>query len=394
MMSFSNTPLLHVISIVVLLLGTAVSSSSDAYVLQQPSIATRSYYCNHNQKKSLAYEPPVAGYRILPTTQATRDLLLLEATLRPNNDDDGDSTGSTDDDGDDTIINNSNDDSTPSSFDMASLQSRLAELSDRENKLPLVVLDAMLPRQVLRLNVQNELLMDLVSDCLRRETPFLGMIGLARLSSGDTVHLARGVEVEIITKRSSSSSSSLIASSTTSDPRDEITISFKAGRRFQVVEGGVQQAFVPGVGRKGWTEGRVVFLDSKQEEEDEAKKGKDPLAVARAITKAKEFKSPNMNTPDNVSLVDRWIELAKKNERQPGQIDALLEQLGDIPPAEEPSECAFWVGALINPLPAMGVALEIRPALLTAKTAEQRVEVAIDGIFKSIRHMEGSERLW
>jgi hypothetical protein len=40
------------------------------------------------------------------------------------------------------------------------------------------------------------------------------------------------------------------------------------------------------------------------------------------------------------------------------------------------------------------VALEVRPALLTAKTAEERVETALDGIFRSIKHMDGSAKLW
>lgn len=97
---------------------------------------------------------------------------------------------------------------------------------------------------------------------------------------------------------------------------------------------------------------------------------------------------------DNASLITRWIELAKLNERIPGQIDKLLHQLGDIPPEYEPSERAFWVGALINPLPGMGVAMEIRPALLLSKRAEERVQIALDGILKSIRHMDGTSRMW
>jgi hypothetical protein len=101
-----------------------------------------------------------------------------------------------------------------------------------------------------------------------------------------------------------------------------------------------------------------------------------------------------MNIPNNLSLVDRWVELARENERQVGQIDKLLDDLGSIPPPERPSERSFWIGALINPLPAMGVALEIRPALLSARTAEERVEISLDGIFRSIKHMDGSSKLW
>ena len=97
----------------------------------------------------------------------------------------------------------------------------------------------------------------------------------------------------------------------------------------------------------------------------------------------------NMN---GSSLVDRWIELARENERIPGQIDTLLKQLGDIP--EEHTERALWIGALINSLPSLGQAMEIRPQLLVSKKAEERVEVALETILRSIRHMDGSARMW
>ena len=109
--------------------------------------------------------------------------------------------------------------------------------------------------------------------------------------------------------------------------------------------------------------------------------------------KADEFTMPKANIPNNLSLVDRWIELAREKERSPGQIDAILKDIGEIPPADQPSERAFWVGALINPLPGMGVALEIRPGLLTARKAEQRVEIALNGILRSIKYMDGSAGL-
>jgi hypothetical protein len=88
-------------------------------------------------------------------------------------------------------------------------------------------------------------------------------------------------------------------------------------------------------------------------------------------------------------LADQWIALARTKQRQEGQIDKLLLDLGDMPSSEAPTDRAFWVGALINPIPAMGVALEIRPALLTAQTADERVDVALAGIQRSIKHMQG-----
>ena len=48
----------------------------------------------------------------------------------------------------------------------------------------------------------------------------------------------------------------------------------------------------------------------------------------------------------------------------------------------------------VNPLPALGVALEIRPLLLRASNAKERVDAAVAGIASSIAHLDGSRRLW
>jgi Lon protease-like protein len=257
---------------------------------------------------------------------------------------------------------------------MSSLQTRIQQVQQLENKVPLVVLDCMLPRQTLKIQVNNHLLIELVRHQISKENPTFGMLGMAILNTGEKIHLTTGVEVEI--------------TDTPKIVNGGLLLQLKAGRRFQIT-GQVENA------KQGWTEARVEYLDSNRQEEEEIQKnGSDKMAVARAIMKAKEFTMPNANMKDNLSLVGRWIQLARKNEKKPGQIDELLQDLGEIPPEDEPTERAFWVGALINPLPAMGVATEIRPALLTATTAERRVEIASGAILKSIRHMEGTAKMW
>jgi hypothetical protein len=42
---------------------------------------------------------------------------------------------------------------------------------------------------------------------------------------------------------------------------------------------------------------------------------------------------------------------------------------------------------LINPLPSLGVAWEVRPAILKAVTQATRVQLAVDGIRASIKHL-------
>ncbi|KAL3777916.1 hypothetical protein ACHAW5_007822 [Stephanodiscus triporus] len=306
---------------------------------------------------------------------------------------------------------------------LSSLQLRVRQVRERSDRLPLMVLDAMLPRQVLRIQIQHPTLKSLMRHRVGMETPTLGMIGTARVSTGRTAPLRAGVEVEIIEMGRSTSGigpsphGTVVGIGIGDDDGEEEEeerpwdVSLRASRRF-VIEGDVER--VDG----GWTEARVRYLDSSIEEEGEIRRFSslsgtdgandddddssgggvvvvgDRLSVARAISQSRAFTEPNPRMKDNASLVERWIELARQNERYPGQIDALLRQLGDIPPEHEPTERALWVGALINPLPGMGVAMEIRPALLLSKRAEERVQVALDGILGSIRHMDGTSRMW
>jgi hypothetical protein len=58
-----------------------------------------------------------------------------------------------------------------------------------------------------------------------------------------------------------------------------------------------------------------------------------------------------------------------------------------MPPSGEPARVAAWVAALINPIPALGVAYEIRPALLMARDTQGMLRVARDGIVTSIERL-------
>jgi len=281
---------------------------------------------------------------------------------------------------------------------MASLRQRMNQATERDTLLPLIVLDTMLPRQVLKLQVYNPTFLDLIRLRVADETPTFGLLGMARLATGEHVHLKYGVEVHIEGKPE--------VCVNAKDGKSGLKIELVAKRRFRI-EGDVSQSPMG-----GWTEATVEFLDSSKQEADEENENlsssssssksslsssdsgttatatsTDRLSLARAMSRARILTNPNANVKNNASLVDRWIELAKENEREPGQIDTLLEQLGKIPSADTPSERAFWVGALINPIPAMGVATEIRPALLTARTAEERVQIALNGILSSIQNM-------
>lgn len=283
------------------------------------------------------------AFSVLPPSQHGRSVVVQQSMS---------SSSPEDDNGDD--------------FDfMASLQSRLEEVNDRETKLPLVVLISPLPRQVINIQVNdNPLFLDLVKSRIEEETPWFGMLGSARSETGQKVKMKNGVKVEI--------------EFTSVDQKEKaLLVRLRGTERFRV-DGEIQNT------PQGWTEARVSFLDSSQQEASEESEGQDRMSLVRAMLKARLFED----------LVEEWIDLARDNERGHGQIDQLLVDLEEMPPQEEPSERALWVGALVNPIPAMGVALEIRPALLSATTAEQRVDIALEAIERSIQHMDGTEKLF
>lgn len=88
--------------------------------------------------------------------------------------------------------------------------------------------------------------------------------------------------------------------------------------------------------------------------------------------------------------MDEWIELVRTTgrERSSGQIDQILSDLGDMPGTQEPNARCLWVAGLINPLPALGVALEIRPAALMAPDTKSRLQAIEMGLRDSISRLK------
>jgi hypothetical protein len=95
------------------------------------------------------------------------------------------------------------------------------------------------------------------------------------------------------------------------------------------------------------------------------------------------------------ALVEEWCELVQRSrfERFRGQLGTIMHELGPMPPVEEPGRLAFWVAALMNPPQGLGVAAEIRPAMLMAATVQERLRVAQEAIEGSIGHVSGRKPL-
>ena len=128
--------------------------------------------------------------------------------------------------------------------------------------------------------------------------------------------------------------------------------------------------------------------------------GAKPYAFNDAAKIAKEQMQtpPNPNTnagkcfkmaEDLEPLVDEWYGLVRLGEweRIPGQLELIKSHIGEMPPRHEPARRATWVASLINPIPALGVAYEIRPALLMARDTLTMLTVATEGIRLSIERL-------
>mmetsp|Transcript_7424 Transcript_7424/g.11911 ORF Transcript_7424/g.11911 Transcript_7424/m.11911 type:complete len:333 (-) Transcript_7424:121-1119(-) len=90
-----------------------------------------------------------------------------------------------------------------------------------------------------------------------------------------------------------------------------------------------------------------------------------------------------------MELANTWQQLLKSSgrERFTGQMEQILLDLGPMPSADRPSALALWLAGLINPLPALGVALEIRPQVLMARETKERLQIAELGIRDSIERL-------
>jgi hypothetical protein len=260
---------------------------------------------------------------------------------------------------------------------MASLQARVHQI--RASQLPLVILEDefLLPRQVLDWTIaaRDSVGMELIRTRIQAEMPTFGVVGRSS-SSGSICPI--GVEVEIVENPLPVTMETTATSNQGTEQCWRLKI--RGTRVFRI------RATSLGKAAQGWQQAPVEFVDWQAEEAAE-----DVFSMAVALQRAREFTEPNVSMNEEQSLIDMWIELARTKEITPGQVGRLLQDLGPRPSWKNPSECAFWVAALINPVPTLGVAWEIRSKLLMAKSTDERTQIALNGIWNSIQHMEAAD---
>lgn len=236
-----------------------------------------------------------------------------------------------------------------SAFSMEALASRIAQLKEapEPEQCRVLVLDSMVPGQSLRTGVPQALL-DTIDDNADRP---LVMVGRHRLQ----LH-SHGVEC-LVQERASAPDSGLTM------------VTLQAGRYCEVVDVGDDEG-----SRWSGRTGRARWLTLEAGEAGAPEERPTDAIIARA-----EALEP---------LVAEWMALVRNGrERSEGQLDQVLKDMGPMPPPSEASRRALWVAGVINPLPALGVALEIRPAALMAPTADLRLQVAEMGLRDSIQRL-------
>eukprot|EP00928_Gymnodinium_smaydae_P081131 TRINITY_DN64700_c0_g1_i1.p1 TRINITY_DN64700_c0_g1~~TRINITY_DN64700_c0_g1_i1.p1 ORF type:complete len:402 (+),score=60.99 TRINITY_DN64700_c0_g1_i1:44-1207(+) len=207
-------------------------------------------------------------------------------------------------------------------------------------RLPVFILDATLPRQHLQLNVFELRYITMVRRALQSGSRCFGM----SWSESAT----RGVEVEII------------QASEQPDGRYHVEV---VGRRpFKILS----SSHAP----EGFLEATIEHFDMEAGAEEESE-------------------SCSQAAEGLLDLLDRWEKAVSEGGwlRFPGHLALVKEHLGPTPGTDRPGTLAAWAVALANPLPALGVAPEMRPDLLNANEPLERVKVAEECLKASLAYL-------
>lgn len=207
-----------------------------------------------------------------------------------------------------------------------------------DDELGLFVLDAALPRQRLKLNIFEPRYRALVRHALQGGRRF-GMVGFDEFGE----HLRHGVE--------------MIIEECAPQPGGRFFVQALGARAFRIEEATLQE--------DGY------FLASVEWLELDPVGGPSEEDVAAACGLGRVFEEWE-------GLVSRLV---------PGRLERAKAELGAPPPFDRPADYALWAAALINPLPPLGVAPEIRSAMLAAADAAERLRIVSGGLEASVAHL-------
>uniref|UniRef100_A0A7S2A921 Lon N-terminal domain-containing protein n=1 Tax=Trieres chinensis TaxID=1514140 RepID=A0A7S2A921_TRICV len=240
----------------------------------------------------------------------------------------------------------------------ASDLARLSEMRSRRTTMPIMILDAILPGQKLEFGSDDPKFLRLLEYALSGQdgSDEIGMIGLnphtgRPLNFGSTLPVVR---------------SSVHAHAGS----DVVTLEATGRRRFEV-QG------------EPWLDPTDSFYLADVEIVDDREE---------ALTK--EDKRRAMELSDEIpKLVEEWVEwVVKAGKCDMEGMERTIRDLGPMP--ENICDRSIWTAALVNPLPPLGVCLEVRPAMLACRNNLERVTLANMALHSSIDHISGKRRLF
>jgi len=274
---------------------------------------------------------------------------------------------------------------------------RLSELKFRHvPAMPIMILDAMLPRQRLTFRSSDPRFRRLVEYCVDDhgdvyDNPHrLGMLGLNPYTGKP---LCRGVTVSIsvVSDGEGRDDDKATATSTIAVQHNDVDLDSRRARMSQT------KAITLSIRgeRRIEVQGQPWLDDS----------GSFYLADVEVVGGDNEFHQSAMTT-------EQWEEAEGLSQTLPSKLrewmalvvetgvtdqdgmNARLMDLGEMPTSKRITDRAMWTAALVNPLPALGVCLEIRPAMLSCSNALERTVLACQAVQSSIDHMRGKRRLF
>jgi hypothetical protein len=361
-----------------MLAQTSSSSSSSS------SITFTCSRCSNTRLKSKSFY--IHQHRRTTTNKTSHTTIMSSSSSSSSsssNGEEGEQEKERTDDNNDE--NNNAADSNNSNLNMDVLNRRLEQLRLRESEtvpMRVLVLDSTLPKQVLTLKFQNK------EDVMRtlncgtslgkgklKEGSVFAMLGM---SPTNKKVLPCGAEV-LLTKFVEESDGTLV----------ELT----ATRRFKIDrEPYLDDDEIPHV--------RVRFIDDDKAcgslDDYIAPPGTDSFAMMESLRELADNEEALVELSTDLNdLKAKWEDLVinGKRERQENQLDLIKSHLGDFPTdIKEFARRATYICAYINPIPSLGVAFEIRPALLMAPTVGDMLRIAKAGLELSIAKMENEDK--
>jgi len=233
---------------------------------------------------------------------------------------------------------------------------RLARLKESRFQMPIVILDAMLPKQQLTFETQDPKFHKMIDYCLETGSE-LGMLGLNPHTGRP---LCRGVTVDIC-------NSPAVANPVNKSIRLAVT----GQKRFEVQ------------GEPRLDDSGSFYIADVEIVEDRYE----------TITDEQQADAETLSET-LPGLMEKWTKWVLKSGVTDKQgLEHRLKSVGaDMP--DDLTERALWVAAMLNPVPALDVCVEIRPAMLACANDYDRTVLAVQAVQSSIDHLSGKNKLF